>query len=299
MEIKYGTFLAYSAIYRQKGYLVQLFFTGEMCAISLKDPSVYYRLQHIIDNHFPHRIGRKNKIILFPKDEELHQRRYFIKLIAKLYKNINPEDSDKDLKNLEKSHSKTLKFSLLQTGALLPHLHINIYFEDAHAIVFKLENNDRLLVSYLKNYFKDHLIQYRKRNQTLTLFPNSDSTCKQLKKLVTTQKHMGWYIHFHYDKKALKDFEKRFHLKFERKKRFNALHGILEEYFLALGCSAQDSFSTVRRHYLKLVKKYHPDMLQDKPSSLVVNYRQKFEQIQIAYEMVRTYYQEQENAIGA
>ncbi|NLC28202.1 MAG: DnaJ domain-containing protein [Campylobacteraceae bacterium] len=278
---------------------MQLFFTQEMCAISLTDQSVYYRLQHIIDKHFPHRVGRKDKIIIFPKDEELHQRRYFLKLIAKLYEKSNTKQKPEDLKKLKESHSKILKFSQVQTGALLPHLHIKIRFENAHAIVFQLENNDRLLVSYFKNYFKDHLVQYRMRSHTLTLFPNSDLTCRRLEKLMASQKHMGWYIHFHYDISSFENFKKEFRLRFERKRRFKALHGILEEYFVALGCSAHDSFATVRHHYLELVKKYHPDKLQDKSSDLVVHYRQKFDNIQVAYEMVRTYYQEKESALTA
>lgn len=269
---------------------MELAFTPELCAITVSDRAVYYRLQHIIDEHFPHRVGRKDKIILFPKDEELHQRRYFLKLIAKLYKKSNPNEAL--LEQLHNSHSKTIKLSLTQSGMVVPHMHINLRFENHHAIVFELVNNDRLLVSYIKNYFKDHLVQYRMRSRTLTLFPNSDLTCKRLEKLIQTQKHMDWYIHFHYDKQLFEQFEKAFKIRFERKRRFDALNGILEDYFKALGCSMNDSFETVRRHYLKLVKEYHPDLLHGKSSDLVAHYRDKFEKIQVAYEMVRTYYQE-------
>jgi len=268
---------------------MEIAFTPELCAITVSDRAVYYRLQHIIDEHFPHRIGRKDKIILFPKPEELHQRRYFLKLIAKLYKKTNPDESI--LNELSVSHSKTIKLSLIQSGMVVPQMHINVRFENHHAITFELANNDRLLVSYFKNYFKDHLFQYRMRSRTLTLFPNSDLTCKRLEKLMQTQKHMAWYIHFHYDLEAYRQFEKAYATRFERKRRFNALHGILQDYFKALGCSVEDSFETVRRSYLKLVKEYHPDSLQGKPLDLVAHYRDRFEKIQTAYEMVRTYYQ--------
>lgn len=270
---------------------MELAFTPEMCAITINDRAVYYRLQHIVDEHFPHRVGRKDKIILFPKQEEFHQRRYFLKLIAKLYKKTNPDEAT--LKELYDSHSKTIKLSLLQQGMVIPRMNINVYFENNHAIIFELANNDRLLVSYLKNYFKDHLIQYRMRNKTLTLFPNSDLTCNRLEKLLQTQKHMAWYIHFDYDAKTFKNFEKALKVRFERKRRFNALHGILEEYFKALNCNVNDSFETVRRHYLELVKEYHPDRLQGQSQDLIAHYREKFDKIQVAYEMVRTYYQDQ------
>jgi len=269
---------------------MELTFTPEMCAIAVDDRAVYYRLQHIIDEHFPHRIGRKDKIILFPKPQELHQRRYFLKLIAKLYKKTNSDESV--LNELSNSYSKTIKLSLIQSGMVVPHMHINVRFENHHAITFELANNDRLLVSYFKNYFKDHLFQYRMRSRTLTLFPNSDLTCKRLEKLMQVQKHMAWYIHFHYDLEAFKQFEKAYKVRFERKRRFNAMYGILEDYFKALGCSVDDSFERVRGQYLKLVKEYHPDTHHGKPASLSAHYREKFEKIRLAYEMVRTYYQD-------
>jgi molecular chaperone DnaJ len=266
-------------------------FSPEMCAIAVSDQRVYYRLQHIIDEHFPHRIGRKDKIIIFPKEDELHQRRYFLKLVAKLCKKTDANESD--LNQLRNSYTKTIKLSLIQTGAMVAHMHIHVRFENNHAIVFELTNNDRLLVSYFKNYFKDHLIQYRMRSRTLTLFPNSDLTCKRVRKLMSAKKHMAWYIHFHYDNDSFERFEKAYKIRFERKRRFSALSGILEDYFKALGCSIDDSFETVRRNYLKLVKEYHPDRQHGKSSDLIAHYRKRFEKIQIAYEMVRTYYQDQ------
>jgi molecular chaperone DnaJ len=275
---------------------MQLSHTPEMVAITLEDEAVYYRLQHIIDQHFPHRIGRKNKVILFPKENEEHQRRYFLKLVAKLYKNHHTHASKKTLEALKYAFHKTIKLSLLQQNQLLPNLHIPVWFDDNYAIVFDLGTNNRLLVSYLKNYFKDHLIQYRMRSHTLTLFPNTDHTCQRLDKLFAEKKHMAWFIHFCYDNNAYATFKEGLHVRFERKRRAKALNGILEEYFTTLGCTIQDSFTKVRRQYLALVKLYHPDRHQHSPGEVVAHYREKFEAVQSAYEMVKAYYQEYQPA---
>lgn len=55
---------------------MQIVKSPEMVSINLDDSLVYYRLQTIIEKNFPSKIGRKNKIILFYKEEELVQRRY-------------------------------------------------------------------------------------------------------------------------------------------------------------------------------------------------------------------------------
>jgi molecular chaperone DnaJ len=270
---------------------MQLSFTPEMVAITVEDSPVYYRLQHIIDQHFPHRVGRKDKVIVFAKEEEVHQRRYFLKLIAKLYKNTHTNISEEELDALQKAHTKTLKLSLAQKNQLLPNLRIGVGF-DQQAIVFNLGTNNRLLVSYLKQYFKDHLIQYRMRTHTLTLFPSGIATCERLEKLMEERKHMAWFISFIYDINAYDAFKKNLQLRSKRKRQFQLLQGMLEEYFAALGCSAHDPFAKVRQQYLTLVKLYHPDRHQNSSQELLQRYREKFEKIQIAYEMVKNYYQE-------
>ncbi|MBE0494895.1 MAG: DnaJ domain-containing protein [Campylobacterales bacterium] len=275
---------------------MQLSFTPEMVAISVEESDVYYRLQHIIDQHFPHRVGRKDKVIVFAKEEESHQRRYFLKLVAKLYKNTHPDASSKEIDALKNAHAKTIKLSLSQKNQLLPNLRISVMFDTPQAIIFDLGENNRLLVSYLKNYFKDHLIQYRMRTHTLTLFPNNDTTCARLEKLMGERKHMAWFISFIYDTQAYEAFRQNLHTRFERKRRFHTLGGLLEEYFAALGCTMQDSFSKVRQQYLTLVKLYHPDRHQNTSKELVLHYREKFEKIQTAYEMVKNYYQDSEVA---
>jgi|GEM_PF-141195 len=275
---------------------MQLSFTPEMVAITVKESEVYYRLQHIIDQHFPHRIGRKDKVIIFAKEEELHQRRYFLKLVAKLYKNTHPLPCANTLKTLQEAHcTKVIKLSLAQKNQLLPNLRIPVMFDNGQAIVFDLGTNNRLLVSYLKNYFKDHLVQYRMRTHTLTVFPNDDATCMRLEKLMNERKHMAWFISFIYDAQAYAAFSQNLHVRFDRKRRFfNSLGGLLEEYFSALGCTMQDSFTKVRQQYLSLVKLYHPDRHQNSSKELERHYREKFEKIQTAYEMVKNYYQEHE-----
>ena len=278
---------------------MQIAQTPEMLAITLEDSGIYYHLQNIIDKNFPHRIGRKNKIIIFPKEDETTPRRYFLKLVAKIYKkNSTKRVYKKELESIQSCYEKTIKLSLLQQNQVLPNLRIPVIFENNHAVTFDLGTNNRLFVSYMKNYFVGHLLQYRMRSCALTLFPNSDLTCHRLEKLFAQREHMAWYITFVYNPQSFDEFKATLANRYERKRRFQALSGIMEEYFAALGCTPEDSYAKVRQQYLHLVKIYHPDRHATNNQAVALQYREKFEKIQSAYEMIKAYFQEEKDSFA-
>lgn len=261
-------------------------------SFTFEQNSTYYYLQTVIDRNFSNKIGRKNKILIFPIEEEEVQRKYLLKLIAKIYKKQEKNATDEDVKKLKNSFNSTIKLTLELKNQILPDLKIDVDFSDDQAIVFHLQNNNRLFVSYMKNYFKDHLLQYRARAYTLTIFPNSDASILRLQKLFSQREHMAWYISFDYDLSSYNSFADYWFRKHQRKRRFKSLGGIMEEYFEALGCTETDSYQKVRHRYLQLVKMYHPDRHGNKKDrSLVLYYRERFEKVQTAYEILKAYFQ--------
>lgn len=257
--------------------------------------SNYYYLQTVIDRNFTNKIGRKNKIIIFPIEEEDIQRKYLLKLVSKIYKRQNPDISDEEIKRLKESYQCTIKLTLELKNQILPDLKINVKFDDNQAIVFLLENNNRLFVNYIKNYFKGDLIQYRARTYTLNIFPNSEHSLLRLQKLFSKREHMAWYITFNYNLNEYNAFSDYWFKKASRKRRFRSLNYMLEEYFIALGCTQDDPYQKVRQRYLQLVKMYHPDRhASNKNTQVVLYYRQKFDRVQTAYEILKTYFQDDE-----
>lgn len=264
-------------------------------SLTFEQNSTYYYLQNVIDRNFNNKIGRKNKIIIFPIEEEEVQRKYLLKLVAKIYKKQEPNVTEEDVKKLKNSFNSTIKLTLELKNQILPDLKIAVRFDDTQAIIFSLQNHNRLFVSYLKNYFKDHLLQYRLRTKTVTVFPNSDRTLLRLQKLFTQREHMAWYISFEYDLRSYNMFADYWFKKHQRKRRFKSLGGIMEEYFEALGCTSADSYQKVRHRYLQLAKMYHPDRHSNKKgTALITYYRERFEKVQTAYEILKAYFQDEE-----
>lgn len=270
---------------------MKVIYTPNKISFIFEQNSTYYYLQTVIDRNFSSKIGRKNKILIFPVEDEEIQRKYLLKLIAKIYKKQEKNISLEDIVRLKNSYNNTIKLTLELKNQILPDLKIDVNFDDEQAIVFKLQNNNRLFVSYMKNYFKNHLIQYRARRYTLTLFPNSDATILRLQKLFSQREHMAWYISFDYNLSSYDNFSNYWFKKHQRKRRFKSLSGIMEEYFEALGCSSMDPYQKVRQRYLQLAKMYHPDRHSSKKdNSLIIYYRERFEKVQVAYEILKAYF---------
>lgn len=65
---------------------------------------------------------------------------------------------------------------------------------------------------------------------------------------------------------------------------------LLEEHFKTLGVEVGASFDVVRNKYLKLSKVYHPDFHSEKSEEVKRVLKEKFEEINIAYESLKPLY---------
>ena len=276
---------------------MQISFSPEMLAITLEDDaSTFYHLQNTIEKNFAKRIGRKDKTIVFKQEDEEVQRRYFLKLIDKIYKRKNELFDEKTSVDIKKALDKTIKITHLKSNQLQQQLKITMKIEDNYAVVFDIGSKNSVLVSYLRNYFKNHLIKYRLKNHTVTLYPHSNHTAKLLEKLLNQKELIGCYVDFSYDINDFLTYKNTLTKKMDRRKKFNALFSLLEEFYEVLECKADDSFETIRKNYLSLVKQYHPDTVSHTNPSLTSHYSDKFQTIQHAYEMIKVHFEHEKSA---
>ncbi len=272
---------------------MNLSLSNDMLAISIQeDAKTFYYLQNLADKNFQKKIGRKNKVIIFKDDKELIQRRYFLKLLSKIFLR-QTGDADKAV-IIENALDKSIKLSLFKSNQLLQKMDINVAIEDNYAIIFSLGTHQPLFTSYLKNYFKDHLVRIRPRNATFIVYPNGEITAQLLNKLLLQKELFGSFVQFNYDNKSLNAYTASLISRKIRRSHHSALFSLLESYFGVLGCQAEDSFDVIRHHYLQLVKKYHPDTCNACDENLHVKYKTKFQEIQNAYEMLKIHFREQE-----
>jgi len=276
---------------------MQISFSHDILAVTLQDDAkTFYHIQNIIEKNFSKKIGRKNKTIVFKQEDENVQRRYFLKLINKIYKRKNEIFDENTSAQINSAIDKNIKITHLKSNQLQQQLKINLKIEDNYAVVFNFKEKNSILISYLKNYFKDHLVKYKLRNNSLIVYPHSEVTSILLDKLLNQKEIIGCYVDFSYDINEFLTFKHSLTKKMERKQKFNALFSLLEEFYDVLNCKADDNFETIRKNYLKLVKQYHPDAISHKNPSLASHYSNKFQTIQHAYEMIKVHFEHEKSA---
>ncbi len=270
---------------------MQISYSKEMIAITIQEDSkTFYFLQNIIEKNFKKKIGKKNKVIVFNRTDENIQRRYFLKLISKIYRRKNINSTDKEIEEIKNSCDKNIKLSLLKSNQIAQQIKIKVSIEDNYVILLNFETNLSILVTYLKNYFRDHLISYRSKTKIMTIYPHSDKTIVLLENLLSQKKLLGAFVNFKYNRSEVLNYKTILNEKRIRKNRYFALLNLLENYYNILGCKKIDTFETVRESYLTLVKLYHPDRLDMSNKTLNSYYNKKFQEIQNAYEMLKVHY---------
>lgn len=277
---------------------MQIRFTPNKIDFTFEQASSYYYLQTIVDKNIKSKIGRKNKMIIFPDELEQICRKYLLKLIAKIYKkqsqNEDENTQNEIMQKIKNSYDFTIKLTLELKNQIIPDLKILVDFSDLHVISFKLENNNKLFVNYMKNYFKDHLLQYKAREYKINIFPNSKHTLLRLQKLFYKKEHLAWFVTFEYNLNDYDNFINHWLRKNKSARRFSSLSYILDDYFSILGCNSLDCFVKVRHNYLKLAKLYHPDShAKDQNTQMLPYYKEQFEKVQTAYVILKSFYNEQ------
>lgn len=278
---------------------MQISYSKEMVAITIQEDSkTFYFLQNLIEKNFVKRIGRKEKVIVFRQNDEKVQRRYFLKLVSKIYKRKNKNSKKEELEKIKNAYNKNIKLSLLKTNQITQCINVDVKIEDNYVILLHFETNFSILVTYLKNYFKKHLISYRSKTRVMTIYPNSSKTIELLENLLSQKELLGSFVNFNSNADELQAYKMVLNEKNLRKDRYFALFSLLEDYYRVLGCKAADTFETIRGRYLELVKQYHPDRIDISDVSLDTHYSKKFQEIQYAYEMLKIHYSTEKKRIA-
>lgn len=264
---------------------MQIVQTLETINVNTDDISVFQYFKDLIIKNFSKVVGRKNKIFSFFNENEIPQRRYFLKVLEQKYR----KNTNESIENLADAHFKTFRLSFEQNNILKLMLFIKIEFA-ANRILMKLSSNEKLFVTYMRNYFKNHLLEYNEATCVLMLEYKDENTFELFETFANESEHLKYCVNFSINKAEYKEFRKNIHNKESKKWKFNALAKLFNNYFTTLECTPQNDLSEIRQKYLVLVKLYHPDFHQDKSLEEKVYCREQFEKIQIAYDNLKALY---------
>ncbi|MBZ7936432.1 adenylosuccinate lyase [Campylobacter sp. B0100352/1] len=264
---------------------MQIVQTLETINVNTDDISVFQYFKDLITKNFTKVIGRKNKIFSFFEENEIPQRRYFLKVLDQKYR----KSSNESIENLKDAHFKTFRLNFEQSNMLKPMLFIKTSFA-GNQILMQLSSNEKLFVTYMKNYFKDHQIEYDEITNVLMLKYKDENTLELFETFADESEHLKYRVNFEVDRQEYKDFRQNIFKKENAKWKFNALAKLFNNYFATLECTPQNDLSEIRQKYLMMVKLYHPDFYQGKNAQEKAYAREQFEKIQIAYNNLKALY---------
>ncbi|MDO4674513.1 adenylosuccinate lyase [Campylobacter sp.] len=257
----------------------------ETINVNTDDISLFCYLKDLITKNFSKVVGRKNKIFSFFEESEIPQRRYFLKLLDKKYCQF----SNEGIENLKEAHFKTFRLNFEQGNALKPMLSIEIDFGGKN-IFMRLSSNEKLFVSYMRNYFKEHFDSYDEGTFIFALKYQNESTFELFELFASESEHLRYCVDFKINSKDYKEWRQGIHSRENVRWKFDALAKLFGNYFSTLECTPQNDLSEIRQKYLVLVKLYHPDFQYNKSSIERAYCREQFEKIQIAYDNLKALY---------
>ncbi|WP_169778738.1 adenylosuccinate lyase [Campylobacter curvus] len=264
--------------------------TLESLSIQTDDDALFCELRDLINKNFSKTLANKGKIISFYEENEMPQRRCFLKFIKRLYEKQNSDELD-----IKFAEYKTIKLGYAPKNALANLLSIDVNFIKDE-VNFSLNSAPKVFASYILQSFKDNANSVDEKTNTLHIKIKNESDFNVLSMLFSRREHLKFIVDFNFDEAKFQNFKRNFKVQNSSKfiNRFSALATLLEENFEILGCEKSDGFEQIRENYLALVKIYHPDRHDNKPENIKNEYRKKFEKIQNAYESLKPFFKTQE-----
>ncbi|MBK1994223.1 adenylosuccinate lyase, partial [Campylobacter novaezeelandiae] len=168
---------------------MQVVQTLESINVNTDDITVFHYFKDLITKNFSKVIGRKNKIFSFFEENEIPQRRYFLKVLDQKYR----KNTNESIQNLDKAHFKTFRLNFKQNNMLKPIIFIKIDFIPGN-ILMKLSSNEKLFIVYVKNFFKDFKTEYNELNCTLSLEYKNENTLELFELFVNENEHLKYCI---------------------------------------------------------------------------------------------------------
>lgn len=248
------------------------------------DYAIFTYFHALILKHFQDVLGKKNKILSFYEEDKIPQRKYFLKLLEKKYE----KHTTKNIK-IAQAYQKTFKLYLKQENTLRVFINIKVEFIQG-AIVLLLDVDNKLFISYLKHYFKNHDLQYDKNNKLLSIACKGEETFVLFKRFASVDKHLNFCVNFDIKEDEYEEFKTKNAKTNTQKWKFDALARLFSSYFKTLECSPENNLRQIRQKYLMFAKLHHPDFHQDKNISQLQEHRLEFEKIQIAYTNLKALY---------
>ena len=250
--------------------------------------SLNYRIiKQYVEKNFTNTLKFSSTILIFNREEEKYKRQFFLQWLYASYKKVNPDLMPSFKANLLKRMQQPIKIRITNKKEMMNKFVISLQAVDHRTVTLRLEVKNYLLLNYLKLFFRKETIKRSKDGQTLYLKLDNSEQRNKLAEFLKRRKLLNYATDFEYDEIALNSF---LHPREQENARYQVQvykDAFVRSSYELLGSTPQDTIDEIKRRYIRLVKKFHPDRFFHEDQAKIAEYTEKFQRVQRAYEAVK------------
>ena len=247
----------------------------------------YKIIMQYVEKNFSNTLKFTSAIIIFNNEKEKYKKQFFLQWLYASYKKVNPDLMPSFKSNLLKRINHPIKIRITNKKEMLNNFNITIKPIRERQVALRVDVKNYLMINYLKLTFRKELLKKSKDGLAISIDISSDSTKEKLKKLLTRKKILSYPTAFIYDEVWLNGL---LYPKASDSARFQVQ--VYRDDFVAssyelLKSSPMDTLDVIKKRYITLVKKFHPDRIYSVDNTKVAEFTEKFQMVQRAYEAVK------------
>jgi len=260
-----------------------------------KDTSYSKMIRAFVEQNFKRVVNLSDTLIIFNEDSELRKKKQLLFWLSNAYKKLNSNTLPSFLDSIKKAETVPIKVKFLSSSEQLSASLVLILrksYEEENRVTLQ-HQNILVLKHFLRVFFKDSSLIDTK-NGEFSILIDKVKLVNKLKDLVTRKKILNFQVSFKYDFFVRKLLQGSSYKK--REKKFKEQERVVKKYksevesaFLFLNSSLKDDFKTVKKRYLILAKKYHPDSVYEN-ENLVQEYTREFQRVQEAFNIIKAHF---------
>ncbi len=251
------------------------------------DSMNYKIIKQYVEKNFTNTLTFSSTILIFNNEAEKYKRQFFLQWLYASYKKVNPDLMPSFKANLLKRIQQPIKIRVTDKKEMMNKYVLSIQVLDERIMTLRLEVKNYLLLNYLKLTFRKETIKRSDDGQTLYLRLDTPELRRKIAEFIGRRKLLNYATAFEYDEIAMNAF---LHPKEQERSRYQVQvykDSFVRSSYALLDSSPEDPIEEIKRRYIRLVKKFHPDRFFHESSAKVAEYTEKFQKVQRAYEAVK------------
>ena len=247
----------------------------------------YKIIMQYVDKNFSNTLKFTSTVLIFNNEQEKYKKQFFLQWLYASYKKVNPDLMPSFKTNLLKRMQHPIKIRIVNKKEIQSSFNISIKHLRDEQVACRLDVKNYLMINYLKLTFRKELLKKSKDGMAISLNLSSSTAKEKLANLLKRRKILNYSIAFVYDELWMNEFlhpgaseSARYGIQVYRDDFVTSSYELLKS-------SPVDTMDVIKKRYIKLVKKFHPDRIYSLDHSRVAEFTEKFQMVQRAYEAIK------------